>query len=318
LEAGKQGFARPKLVTTNMAEAVSGAELIMITAPSVAHEFFGKCLAPHLTDRQIILLNPGHTGGGLHLTSTLRKSGFRTTIRSCETVTLTYICRLAGPARVEIYRRTTHLRCAAFPGKFASEVIPLISEIYPNIVPAEDVLQTGLANINAIMHPAGMVGNAGWIEKHEGNFYFYREGITPAIARLIEAVDRERLDIVSKLGYPLLSFVEIFHQAGLTSDSAKSSGSVYQAISESAPNQTIKSPSTLDHRYLREDVGYGLVPMAEMGRLVQVETPVMNALVTLASEINQTDYRHEGLTLEKMGLAGVTPGDLKELLHQGF
>ncbi|MCZ6907287.1 MAG: NAD/NADP octopine/nopaline dehydrogenase family protein [Deltaproteobacteria bacterium] len=318
IEAGNQGFARPHKVTSDLAETVSGADLIMITAPSVSHEFFGKSLAPHLKDHQILLLNGGHTGGGLHLASVLKTSGLKTQIRSCETVTLTYICRLTGPARVEIYRRTTNLRCAAFPGKFAPEVVAEIREIYPNIVPAEDVLQTGLANINAIMHPAGMIGNAGWIERCGGNFYFYREGITPAIAHLIAAVDRERLDIVRKLGHPPLSFVDIFYQAGLTSDSARSSGSVYRAIKESLPNQTIKAPSSLNHRYLKEDVGYGLVPMSEIARLVGVETPVIDALVTLASEINETDYRSEGLTLEKMGLAAVELNDLRALLYEGF
>ncbi|MFQ5849281.1 MAG: NAD/NADP octopine/nopaline dehydrogenase family protein [Candidatus Binatia bacterium] len=318
IEAGKRAFARPHQVTSNMTEAVADADLIMITAPSVAHEFLGRTLAPHLNDDQIVFLNPGHTGGALHLASTLRAYGLEKRIRFCETVTLTYICRLAGPAKVEVYRRTTHLRCAAFPGKFGPELVPEINKIYPNIVPAEDVMQTGLANINAIMHPAGMVGNAGWIEQHAGDFYFYREGITPSIAHVIEAVDRERLGIVRKLGHPLFSFVEIFYQAGLTSDSAWSSGSVYRAIEESAPNQTIKSPPSLDHRYLNEDVGYGLVPMAEIARLVETETPVINALITLASEINQIDYRSEGLTLEKMGLDRVKPRDLRALLHEGF
>jgi opine dehydrogenase len=224
---------------------------------------------------------------------------------------------MKAPAKVEVYRRTTNLRCAVFPGKFADDVFPRIKEIYPNIIPAVDVLQTGLANINAIMHPAGMVGNAGWIERHAGDFYFYREGLTPAVARVIEAVDRERLEIVRRLGHPPLSFIEIFHQAGLTSDAARTSGSVYQATQESTPNRSIKSPSTLEHRYLREDVGYGLVPMAEIARLLGAETPVIDALITLASEINETDYRSEGLTLEKMGLDGVKPKDLKAILYDG-
>jgi opine dehydrogenase len=161
------------------------------------------------------------------------------------------------------------------------------------------------------MHPAGMVGNAGRIETGGGNFYFYRDGITPAIAEVIGAIDRERLALARRLGLPLLSFVDIFHQAGLTSDAARESQSVYQATQESAANRTIKAPPTLNHRYLNEDVGYGLAPMSELGRLV-------DALITLASEINRTDYRREGLTLEKMGLSGVAPDRLRTLLHEGF
>jgi opine dehydrogenase len=221
-------------------------------------------------------------------------------------------------ARVEIYRRTTNLRCAAFPGKVTSELVQELQAIFPNIVPADNVLDTGFANINAIMHPAGMLGNAGWIEKSRGDFYFYREAITPAIAAWIEEVDKERLQIVERLGLNPLRFVDIFHQAGLTSEEARASGSIYRAIGESEPNRTIKSPSTLDHRYLKEDVGYGLVPMAEIGRLAGVKTPVIDSLITLASAISRTDYRSEGLTLGKMGLTGIRAEDLPMVLREGF
>jgi opine dehydrogenase len=317
-EGGAEQFAAPFLVSSHLARVVDGADLILIAAPSVAHEYLAKNLARHLTDGQRILLNPGHTGGSLHFAKTLRESECTAKTRLCETVTLTYICRMPQPARVEIYRRTTNLRCAAFPGKQSVELVAEIGEIYPNVILAENVLETGFSNINAIMHPAGMLGNAGWIEKTGGDFYYYREGITQGIAGWIEEVDRERREIVKRLGLNPLRFVDIFCQAGLTSEEARASGSIYRAIHESEPNRTIKSPATLDHRYIKEDVGYGLVPMAEIGRMMGVETPVIDALITLASVMSGADYRKDGLTLEKMGLAAVKPEHLPGVLQNGF
>jgi opine dehydrogenase len=318
LEDGEDKFATPSFMSSDLPGVMDGADLIVIAAPAVAHEYLAENLAPYLADGHRILLNPGHTGGSLHFADTLRRAGSRAQIKLCETVTLTYICRMPAPARVEIYRRTTLLRCAAFPGKDTGNLVREIQEVFPNIVPAENVLETGFANINAIMHPAGMLGNAGWIEKTGGDFFYYREGITPGIAAWIEEVDKERLEIVKRLGLKPLRFVDIFYQAGLTSEAARASGSVYRAISESEPNRTIKSPATLDHRYIREDVGYGLVPMAEIGRLLDVKTPVIDALIVLASVISRTDYRREGLTLEKMGLAGIRADDLSKILREGF
>jgi opine dehydrogenase len=318
IEEGKKSFARLRLVTRDMSVAVIGADLIMIAAPSIGHEYLGRKLAPLLSDGQVILLNPGHTGGSLHLASILRSAGVKPEVKICETVTLAYICRLTALARVEIYRRTAHLRWSAFPGKFAPELVGEVTKIFPNIVLAENVLETGMSNINAIMHPAGMIGNAARIERGQKDFYFYRDGITPAIANIIAAVDQERLKAVEKLGLTPRSFVELFYQTGLTTERARSSRSVYQAIWESAPNRTIKSPKTLDHRYLHEDVGYGLVPMAALARLVGVETPVMDGLIAVASEINGIDYRREGLTLEKMGLGQVKAEDLSGFLQEGF
>jgi len=318
LENGVEKFARPFFVGSHLSAVVNGADLIIIAAPSVAHEYLAENLAHNLTDGQRLLLNPGHTGGSLHFANMLRAFGCRAKIKLCETVTLTYICRMPQPARVEIYRRTTNLRCAAFPGKESPALVKEIEEIYPNVILAENVLETGLSNINAIMHPAGMLGNAGWIEKTGGDFYYYREGITPSIAAWIEEVDRERLEIVKRLGLKPLRFVDIFYQAGLTSEDARASGSIYRAINESEPNRTIKSPATLDHRYIKEDVGYGLVPMAEIGRLLGVETPVIDALIRLASVISRTDYRRDGLTLDKMGLASVAAEHLPTVLDNGF
>ena len=81
---------------------------------------------------------------------------------------------------------------------------------------------------------------------------------------------------------------------------------------------TIKSPPSLDHRYIREDIGYGLVPMAEIGTLMGVRTPVMDALIILASKALDTEFRAEGLTLEKMGLANVQAENLSKVLRDGF
>jgi opine dehydrogenase len=318
VESGVSKKAAPYFMSPHLSPVVQGVDLIVIATPAVGHEYLAKGLANYVGDGQRILLNPGHTGGSLHFANLLRQLGCKAQVQLCETVTLTYICRMPQPGRVEIYRRTTNLRCAALPGKHTEKLVREIQSVFPNVIAAANVLETGFSNINAIMHPAGMLGNAGWIEKTGGDFLYYREGITPSIGAWIDALDRERLEIVRALGLTPLRFVDIFHGAGLTTTEARDSGSAYQAIHQSEPNFTIKSPPSLDHRYIKEDVGYGVVPMAEIGKLLGIETPVMDALITLASVALGIDFRVEGLTLEKMGLAGVAPADLQRILTDGF
>ena len=318
VEGGVSKKAAPFFMSSHLPSVVQGVDLIVVATPAVGHDYIAKNLANYLADGQRILLNPGHTGGALHFAKLLRTLGCQADVQLCETVTLTYICRMPQFGRVEVYRRTSNLRCAAFPAKHTAKLVSEIQQVFPNVVAAANVLETGLSNINAIMHPAGMLGNAGWIEKTGGDFLYYREGVTPAIGAWIDSVDVERLAIVRLLGLQPLRFVDIFHQAGLTTAAARDSGSAYQAIHESAPNFTIKSPPALDHRYIREDVGYGLVPMAAIGQLLGVKTPVMDALITLASTALGVDFRRDGLTLEKMGLAGVAPPGLAKILAEGF
>jgi opine dehydrogenase len=311
------GLVPVDLITTNLADAVRDANLIMLVVPSVAHEFYARGLAPLLKEDQTVFLNPGHTGGGLNFVHELRQAGCLAQIKTCETVTLTYICRLVGEGHVHLYRYTTNLAFAAFPGNVQNQLYELIKPIYPEIRQATSVLETALTNINAVFHPTGMIMNAGWIEHAGGNFLFYIDGITESVGRATEAVDRERLTVAKALGVPVISFLDAFFRAGLTTAEARSSGSISRACHESEANKAIKSPASLKHRYIMEDVGYGIVPMAALGELVGVKTPVIDALITLASTAVGVDFRATGLNLERMGLAGLKAADLEKFILTG-
>ena len=312
-----EGLIPIALMTTDVAEAVDGADVIMLVVPSVAFGYYAGALAPLLTPERAVFLNPGHTGGGLHFVHELRRAGYRARVRTCESVTLTYICRMEGPAAVGIYSYTRNLRFSAFPGTHAQALFDLMTPVYPELRLASSVLETGLSNMNAVFHPPGMLMNAGWIEDTDGDFLFYRQGITESIGRVVSAVDAERMVIASALDVPATSFLEAFHQAGLTTEAARYSGSVARACRESEPNATIRSPPSLDHRYIHEDVGHGLVPMAAFARIAGVPSPTIDALNHLASVAVGIDYSTAGLTLERMGLDDVSRGDFGQFLHGG-
>ena len=204
----QQGLVPIAAMTTDVAEALDGADLIMLVVPSVAHEHYARALAPLIDGSKPIFLNPGHTGGGLHFLHELRQAGYRGPVQSCETVTLTYITRMEGPATVGIYSYTKRLRFAALPGKHADKLFALMKPIYPEIVQAGSVIETALGNMNAVFHPPGMLMNAGWIESTNGNFLFYKEGITEAVGRVTAEVDAERMAVAKALGVPATSFLD--------------------------------------------------------------------------------------------------------------
>jgi opine dehydrogenase len=123
--------------------------------------------------------------------------------------------------------------------------------------------------------------------------------------------------VAKALGVPATPFIDIFYQAGLTTKAAWDSGDISRACRESEPNKTIKSPSSLDHRYIHEDVGYGLVPISALGRLAGVATPIIDALIKLAGLAVGIDYMRDGLTLERLGLAGKSPSELLRFVEDG-
>ena len=318
LGAAGEGFVEIPVVTTDLSKAVGGADLVMLSVPISTHPFFAQGLAPLLQPDQVLFLNPGHMGGGLFMAHELHRLTGRTDVRICETSTLTYGCRMRGPGTVNIMATMTNLPFAAFPGRNQQELYDLIAPLYPDIVQASHVLETGFMDINAVEHPPQIICNAGWLEHTKGDYLFYYEGTTPGVARVIEALDAERMAIAAAAGIPTRPFVEMFHAMGYTSAHAAEVGSAYVALQESEPNRWVKGPPTLDHRYINEDVGWGLVPWSEMGRSFGVQTPTMDALIVLGGVLNGRDYRAEGLTLERLGLAGVRPEDLDAYLREGI
>jgi opine dehydrogenase len=314
----RSAFVPLATITDDLAAAIDGADLVMLAVPVSAHPNYAAALAPLLAPGQVVFLNPGHMGGGLFMTNEIHRLNGRTDVRTCEVTTLTYVCRLQGPSTVNVLQVVSNLAFAAFPGRHRDELYEAIKPLYPDIVPATSVLETGFLDINAVEHPPQIVCNAGWVERTGGDYLFYYEGTTPAVGRVIDAVDRERIAIAFAANVPTVPFVETFFRTGYTTESAMRAGSAHHALQESEPNRWIKGPPSLDHRYLHEDVGFALVPWSEMAAALGVPTPTIDSLVVLGSTLNGIDYRRSGLTLERLGLAGRDLRHLDPYLEHGL
>lgn len=310
-----EGFTPIARITRDPAEALDGAEVVMLVSPAHRHETWVSAIAPHLRPEQVLFVSPGHTL--LLIPTVLRRHGIRAPV-FCETATLPYMCRRPEPPTVRIFRVSKFMIFSAFPGKETPRLHEIIRTVYPTIRPHASLLDTLFPYGNAIHHPPSTLANAGRIEATGGDFYFYYDGITPSVGCLIDAVDRERRAVAAALGATPMPFVELFYAMGYTTEAAYRTGLAYEAFHQSEPDRWIKAPTTLDHRYLLEDVPYGVVPYSELGRLAGVPTPVIDATIHLASTAMGRDFRAAGLTLERLGLGGVRREDVAALLHDGY
>ncbi len=310
------GVASISSLTTNVAEAVRDADVVAVTVPTPALPYYAAILAETTTDDQLIWLDPGHSGGALYLgTETRRRRGGHPLV--CQLSTASHGSRMAGPATVGVFALTA-ASLAAFPSRDIDECHRRVDALLPGqFSRASSVLELDLQNVNAVMHPAQMLCNASWIEASRGEFFVYREGSGPGTARIIEAVDAERRALAAALGVQTLSLVDALASAGYTSPEAARSGRVHTALQAGEPISRVKAPPTLDHRYLHEDVGWGLVQWINLAKLANVPTPTMQALTTLAGVLNSVNYYIDGLTLERMGMAEMAGKDVVAYAHNG-
>ncbi|HEY2193980.1 MAG TPA: NAD/NADP octopine/nopaline dehydrogenase family protein [Actinomycetospora sp.] len=305
-----EGFAPLGSVTDSLAAAISGAAVVAVTVPTASLPHYASALLEATTPAQLIWLNPGHTGGALYLAERARASGHgERTI--CQLTTASHVSRLTGPATVRVFLRPRS-SVAALPARDVDSCHQRLDALLPGLFGrAESILEADLMNINAVLHPPGMVCNAGWIEATGGDFGFYVAGNGRAVARVIDGIDRERLALAHRLGVPAVPFPELFHRLGFTPDGQPHAHGAYDAIQHSELIRPLRSPPTLDHRYLHEDVGWGLVPWMHLAAAAHSPAPTITSLVHLAEAINGVDYARDGLTLTAMGLADKTPDDIR-------
>ncbi len=312
IENGNKEFGVLKKVTSELAEALDGAKLIMVVIPATGHRTIAIACAPYLKDDQIVILLPGRTGGALEFRQTLKELGCKADITIAETETLPFISRSKGPAEVHILRRKNTLMLAALPANRTSAVIDILKGIFPQLVSVPNVLYTSLNTMGAIFHPPIVLLNLGRIETEDSEFEFYSEGVTPSIVPVLERLDCERVAVAMALDIQAQSANEWLMKAY-----ASGKNNLYDSLRGSFIYKGVTAPRTAQHRYIFEDVPYSMVPITELGRYLNVDVSCMETLIYLASTIHSTDYRQEGRTLARMGLEGLTLPELKCLVEQG-
>tara|TARA_B100002049_G_scaffold87888_1_gene64694 strand:- start:21 stop:1160 length:1140 start_codon:yes stop_codon:yes gene_type:complete len=310
-----EGLIEPTLVTDDLGEVLIEAELVIIMLPTSAHFEIGQSLAPLITKEQTLFLAPGHT---LTILPAALHAGGVISPEFCEVGTLPYICRRDENASVSISKCSDYLPFAAFPVNRVDKMFSLVQQVFPKIHAMASPLVTVFTYMNAIHHPPATICNAGRIENTDGNFFHYFEGISPSVGRLIDYLDSERRKVAMALEVETKTFVEHFHQMGYTTDEARNTRLAYEAFHQSIPDRFIKAPKSLDHRFLDEDIPYGLVLLSELGRLAGIKTPSIDAMIHLAEVCTGKPYRNEGLTLERLGLKDKNVDDLKHILNNGF
>jgi len=301
------------LVTADIGEALAGAALVVCPAPAFAQESIAAAIAPQLTERQVVFLPPGSFGSYV-MAHTVRQHGNRARVAFAEAGTLPYLTRKHGPGTIAITTRATRLPTGVFPLAERVHALAVIRGAYPSTEDAGDALSGALMNAGPIIHPPLITMNAGPIE-HFDHWDIHNEGTTPAIRRVTDALDAERIAVRVALGYgaPHFPLRDHYHSDGdewmygnLAHERLVSSGDWRERL------------VLTEHRYMREDVAYGLAFLVSVADWAGVNAPIARGLLALGSAICDEDFRASGRTLERLGLANLDRGAMRQLLTGGL
>jgi len=311
---GKTGFASLRKITTDIEEALRNVDLVEIIVPAFGHRRMCELCAPLIRNGQTVVFF-GKGGGALLFHRSLHELGKKVeSLLVGETSGIPpFSARKSSPTKVYVSIELKDLPLASFPGRSVDKLLAVLKDLYPSLVPATNILETILMDLNLVGHAAAALLNVGRIE-YSGPFRIWKEGVTPSVAKVIQAVDEERLAVMRALDLKnAKTYVEMSRDWGMC---PKESDTYQKVINTKyiAP----KNPTDVKtHRYISEDVPYSMVTCSSIGDMIGVPTPVINSIITIFSAMNDTDYWEIGRTVDTLGIAGLTIDQLKTYVNEG-
>ena len=295
LEGDSEVHAALHKVTTDCREAIEAAELVILFVQTNYHRDILRRLAPFFHDGQTLLIEPGY----LSTCYVLQSVPQDITVIEAESSPLD--CRITEPGTVQILFRNVRNPFGVYPLCRRAAAERVLESLHIPFCLTKNVVEAALHNPNMIVHTVGAFMSIPRIEYTHGDYWMYREVFTPHVWTMVEALDREKMDILEKLGCARLAYVDACKQR----NSLELSRDGREIFFDYAQHSSPQGPRVPDSRYLTEDVSQGLVLLESLGALLGVKTPVGSSLIELSSCALSRDFRAEGRTIESLGEAGL-------------
>jgi opine dehydrogenase len=306
--AGKIETSVPLVVARDCAEAVSGAEAVIVAVQANGFRAVLDAMAPHLVAGQSVIISAHCSFAALYLHRLLTKRGLDLPIACWATTALT--ARKSGQRGVHISGIRSRLDVATLPVRHAPAGLALCQALFGDrFEPREDVLAIMLSNLNPPAHMAIMLGNLTRAEK--GEDWPNYGSITQGVGRIVDAMDKERTALAGAFGLSVRSVQDHYvHSFGVVPGPV---GEMAAAVYAKRPE--LRGPKTLDTRFITEDVPFGLVPLEALGAIAGVALPLHQAGIALFDAICARDFRAENDLLPALGLAGLDSAELHRELR---
>jgi opine dehydrogenase len=298
-------------VARSAAEAMEHAEAVIIAVPGYGHRAVMEACAPHLRAGQTVIISSHCSLSGLYLSKLLAARVVEVGIMAIGTTMLSG--RATGPSSVNITNLRQRVDVAALPAGGLEAGLAVCRALFGDrFEPRADLLAIALSNLNPQNHMAMALCNLTRIENGEawGNY----AGITGAVGRLMEQLDLERLAVAARLGVTVRSIQDHFH---LSFDVPRGPIAEMAAAIDARGNAPL-GPTSLQTRYVLEDVPFGLVPSEAIARIAGIPTLLHTAGIDLFSAMYATDFRASNDLLPVLGVTAMSAEELGKVCREGF
>lgn len=339
----RSGKAMLDVVSTDMAEVVKGAGIIIIAIPANGHEHYLKTLVPLLEDGQVI-----HIFTDNYATLLLRKYMREMNCRKKVIVggwnSAPYGTRIEklGDFRlnhVEAKYRAITLRGASLPmsdiDSFmeSAKYLPCMDAVIEGDGPVkgDTILDIGFSNINPVIHvPASILGvssmeNWSLIYGNEPETYsMYSHGLCPSICRVQYQFYEEEKAIAEAIGIniPEYSYEMFFSRRSILTQE-------YMGLNQEGKDNVVfpldkpcnegnTGPNDINHRYITEDIPVGCKIYHDLGVKFGISTPIIDSMIILGGAMHRKNFFYDTkYNLEYLGIDCMNKDELLNYLYKG-
>ena len=298
-------------VAASCAEALEGAGVVFVALPANGHKLVMDAAAPHLKEGQTVIVSSHTSFSGLYLSKLLARRGVTVPIVAWSTTVTTG--RQRGLSEVSVSNVRKKVDASVLPVSALERGLSLCRALFGDrFNQRPDILAISLSNLNPQNHMGIALCNLTRMER--GETWGQSANTTPSVGRLLEALDGERLAIAGAFGHTVRTIKDHF---SLSFNVAP--GSVGEmAAAMVARGDGTTGPTTLDTRYVTEDVPFGLHPTVVLGRLAGRPAVLHEAGVRLFSALYGRDFAAENDLLPALGLDSMTAASLAQLCRDGY
>ncbi len=298
LENGKIKETTISVVTRNMSQ-VSEAEVVIIYVQTKYHEDVIKRVSKYLKDGQVIIINPGYLSTAYFMKYASDKD--LTIVEATSSFIDARLDKENELGLVKVGFRNVRNMIGVYPVSKRSKTKEILEAFNYNFHYMSTV-EIALHNPNMIVHTVGAIMSIPRIEKTNGEYYMYAEVWTPSVWNILEKLDAEKMDILGRLHYKKMSYVDACKFRN-TLDDKRDAKEIFFWYAN-MPTRA-KGPMTVDSRYISEDVPEGLVLLETLGEYLGVKTPVCTSLIEIASAAIGRDFRLEGRSINRLGIDNI-------------
>jgi opine dehydrogenase len=303
----KTGFAKLDRICETTAEALKDAEAVLIEVDIHQLEDKFRKMIPEFSRGAVVHVQSHGYWPAARLTPLLRKGG-REDVLVTEAPAPTHAARINGTVVTPKGLRAG-IQVATVPASRSGEALARLKPLFPYFTAASSVLQTGLENLNLIVHPAMVLPNVGAMEraKLDGKqFAFYQDGVVPAAGVLGDALDAERKRVCEAYGVehtPMAKAIEQYY--GFRSNT------FYEAMQNPVYKSFPPFQPDIWRSWASDDLPYAIVPCVQLADQAGVPVPLHRGFAEILGVLLGLDPWKCGPSLEDMDLEG-TPQAVKK------